>query len=139
MNPPQLLIKWNLFFEKVYGNFNNLKFTDVTLVSDDLEKFPAHKFVLSASSPVLKEILLQNPHHHPVIFLNGLKREELKCLLQLMYYGEVRLELENMEKLIVVIKELKLNGFTFPSKNKATMHLISSSRMMKKIMMMMTL
>ena len=33
---------------------------DVTLVSDDLVCLKAHKFVLSACSPVLKDILLKN-------------------------------------------------------------------------------
>ena len=42
---------------------------DVTLVSDDKVAFPAHKFVLGASSPVLKDLLVENPHPHPIIYL----------------------------------------------------------------------
>ena len=44
---------------------NNL--SDVTLVSDDQIQFHAHKIVLSAYSPVLKHLLLNNPHQHPLI------------------------------------------------------------------------
>ena len=36
-------------------------FADVTLVSDDQIQIPAHKFILSAFSPVLKNILLNIP------------------------------------------------------------------------------
>ena len=46
-------------------------FSDVTLVSDDQRPFQAHKYVLSAFSPVLKDILLNNPHPHPLIYLRG--------------------------------------------------------------------
>ena len=36
------------------------QFCDVTLVSDDFHKFPAHKIVLSAFSPVLEKLLLSS-------------------------------------------------------------------------------
>ena len=56
-------------------------FTDVTIVSgDELLDYQVHKFVLSAVSPVFKEILLNNPHEHPLIYLNGVKEQELQFL-----------------------------------------------------------
>ena len=45
-------------------------FTDVTLVSEDDQNFPAHKLVLSACSPVLGEILLNHPRPEPFIYFN---------------------------------------------------------------------
>ena len=36
------------------------QYADVTLVSDDQKQFKAHKIVLSACSPVLKTMLLEN-------------------------------------------------------------------------------
>ena len=46
-------------------------FVSVTLVSEDLKQLKAHKVILSASSPVLRQILLQNPQQHPIIFLSS--------------------------------------------------------------------
>ena len=41
------------------GLLSRNKFTDVTLVSDDKNTFKAHKFVLSACSPVLRDLLVK--------------------------------------------------------------------------------
>jgi hypothetical protein len=34
----------------------------------------AHKAVLSAGSPLFRQILRQNPHAHPLLYLRGLKQ-----------------------------------------------------------------
>ena len=68
--------------------FTNTSYSDVTLVSDDQIQFQAHKFVLSACSSVMKNLLLNNPHPHPVIYLRGVKQQELGSILQFMYCGE---------------------------------------------------
>ena len=57
--------------------FTDTILTDVILVSDKQIPFKAHKFVLSASSPVMKDLLLSNPHSHPLIYLRGVKQQEL--------------------------------------------------------------
>ena len=79
MNQEIYHLIWNSFLSHLDCKFRNLvkerHFADVTLVSDDQIQIPAHKIVLSASSPVLKKLLLDNPHPHPMIFLNGVKHE----------------------------------------------------------------
>ena len=81
-------LSWTNFKGHVVSSFGNLMaendFSDVTLVSDDQIQIRAHKFVLSACSPVLKNILLNNPHSHPVVYLRGVKQHELQSLLQFM-------------------------------------------------------
>ena len=49
--------------------FTKINHPDVTLVSDDKVAFPAHKFILGACSPILKDLLINNPHPHPMIYL----------------------------------------------------------------------
>ena len=44
-------------------------FTDVTLVSDDLQEIAAHRLVLSSSSPVLCKLLQNRSHTHPLLLL----------------------------------------------------------------------
>ena len=87
MNQESFQLKWNFFLDNASATLEKeirkSNFTDVTLVSDDLTPFKVHKFVLSAFSPVFKEIFQSNPHSHPMIFLNGVKKQELYTLLQL--------------------------------------------------------
>ena len=68
-------LKWKYFSPNVKSRLSDVikeqSFCDVTLVSDDQRPFQAHKYVLSAFSPVLKDILLNNPHPHPLIYLRG--------------------------------------------------------------------
>ena len=71
-------------------------FADVTLVSDDQTQIPAHKIVLSACSPVLKNLLLNNPHSHPLLCLRGVKQQELQSILQFMYFGEATIHQDSI-------------------------------------------
>ena len=94
-------LKWKHFNINQNSSLNALsnknKNADVTLVTDDKVAFPAHKFVLSASSPVLKDLLLDNPHPHPIIYLNSIRRLELGSLLQLIYLGKTQIDQIEME------------------------------------------
>ena len=74
-------------------------------------------FVLSSNSSVMKEILLNNQHHQPTIYLRGIQDQELQTLLQLMYYGEATFSINRADRLEKVIKEYQLGGFDFLSKN----------------------
>ena len=78
--------------------FKEKSFSDVTLVSDDQIPFPAHRYVLSAFSPVLKNILLNNPHSHPLIFLRGVNHQELDSILQFIYLGKASVYHGNMRR-----------------------------------------
>ena len=84
-------LKWKTFQNHLVGVFKDLgeegHFSDVTLVSDDQIQTPAHKVVLSACSPVLKTLLVNNPHSHPLLYLRGIKQTELQAILKFMYLG----------------------------------------------------
>ena len=84
-------------------------FTDVTLVSDDQIPFKAHKFVLSTCSPIIRNLLLDNIHPHPVIFLRGVKQQELQYILQYIYTGEVILNTNCVNQFFEAAKYLDLN------------------------------
>ena len=66
-------VKWKYLNSNRSSSFKDVfeqkSFSDVTLVSDEQIPFPAHRYILSAFSPVFKDILLNNPHSHPLIFL----------------------------------------------------------------------
>ena len=88
--------------------FTENSFSDVTLVSDDQIPFQAHKFVLSIFTPVLKTILLNNIHSHPLIFLRGVMQQDLKSILQLMYLGLANVSQDNISKVLAFTKDLQI-------------------------------
>merc|ERR1712212_1367822 len=93
-------------------SFRNLgeqgHFADVTLVSDDQIQTPAHKVVLSACSPVLKTLLVNNPHSHPLLYLRGIKQTELQAILKFMYFGETQIFENRINDFVSVAKDLEV-------------------------------
>ena len=111
----QLYIGRKLFRDQLYDNNkclqNNNSFVDVTLVTDDNVTMKAHKLVLSANSSLLGNILLSNPHLCPILYLRGIKKHELCSLLDLMYRGETKVCQSEVDELLQIAKEFKLNDF----------------------------
>ena len=105
-------LRWNFFNTHLSSSISDVfmenSFSDVTLVSDDLIPFQAHKCVLSACSPVLKNLLLNNPHSHPLIYLRGVKHQELESILQFIYLGEARFYEGNMDRFMEAVKDLQI-------------------------------
>ena len=56
------------------------EFADVTLITDDKKLFKAHRNILSACSPFLKNIFQMDSHNsnHPVIYLRGIEPTFIK-------------------------------------------------------------
>ena len=104
--------KWKLYPDHLVKVFKELgeegNFADVTLVSDDQVQTPAHKVVLSACSPLLKTLLVNNPHSHPLLYLRGIKQTELQAILKFMYFGETQIFEKGIEEFINVAKDLQL-------------------------------
>ena len=77
----KLCLQWNDFRENVSSAFGDLRqdkeFTDVTLVCEDGQQVEAHKVVLVASSPFFLNILKRNKHPHPLIYMRGVRPENL--------------------------------------------------------------
>ena len=88
--------------------FKENSFSDVTLVSDDKIPYQAHKYVLSAFSPVLKNILLDNPHSHQLIYLRGINHLDLESILQFLYLGKVSIYAKNMDRFTQAATDLQI-------------------------------
>merc|ERR1711954_283974 len=93
---------------RVSDVINEQSFCDVTLVSDDHKPFLAHRYVLSSFSPVLKNILLNNPNSHPLIYLRGVNHQELDSILQFIYYGKASVDHSNMKRFAQTAKDLQI-------------------------------
>ena len=69
--------------------FKEGSFTDVTLVSEDLQVSAAHRFVLSRASSTFKKLLLINSSANSMLYLRGISQNVLDLILQFIYTGEV--------------------------------------------------
>lgn len=105
-------LNWDTFSEHLQLMFKELyqeeRYADVTLVSDDQTQFKAHKIVLSACSPVFKKIIERNPSQHPLIYLRGVQSYEMESILQFMYLGEGKFYYERMGEFMKVAKDLEV-------------------------------
>ena len=110
----KLCLKWNDYQDNTSNAFKSLKndkeFSDVTLVCDDGRQTNAHKIILSNSSPFFKEILSINKHPHPLIYMRGLKSEDLMAIVDFIYIGEANIFQENLDTFLALAEELKLKG-----------------------------
>ena len=105
-------LNWHTFSDHLKLMIKDLyqeeRYTDVTLVSDDQTQLKAHKFVLSACSPVFKRIIESNPSQHPLIYLRGIQSYEMESILQFMYLGEGRVHHGRMSEFLKVAQDLKV-------------------------------
>ena len=86
-------------------------FADVTLVSDDMTKILAHRTVLSSASSVFKQLLmLSHDHGHPVLFLRGVKHEDLQYIVEFIYSGQVSLPEERVQHFIDSAQDLGISS-----------------------------
>ena len=122
MNTSQkLCLQWNDFKENVTASFGELRedrdLTDVTLVCEDGKNVDAHKVILASSSPFFMDILRMNKHPHPVIYMRGLKWENLSAIVDFLYFGESNVFQENLDSFLALAEELKLKGLTVGTGN----------------------
>merc|ERR1712126_63406 len=107
-------LKWNDFQTNVSSSFSKLRkerdFFDVTLVSDDEVHISSHKVVLSASSDFFKNILRKSSHSNPLIYLPGIKSNDLNYIMDYIYDGEVQLFQGDLDTFLEVAKKLKVDG-----------------------------
>merc|ERR1719318_1762749 len=89
---------------------NDTHFTNVTLVTDGNNYIKAHKVVLSAFSPIFKDILVNNPQDNPVIYLRGVEHPHLKAIINYIYLGETKVGLENVTEFLNVASDLNIVG-----------------------------
>ena len=95
------------------------EFADVTLVTDDKQQMKAHRNILSAVSPVFKEILqLDGINSNSVIYLRGIQHSEIALIMQYIYLGEARLHKDRVNEFLMVSKNLEIKELSTSIENK---------------------
>ena len=106
----KLCLQWNDFHDSVTSSFRNLRddqdFTDVTLASEDGQQIEAHKVVLIASSPFFLNLLKRNKHPQALVYMRGVKFEDLVSMVEFLYKGEANVHQENLDSFLALSEEL---------------------------------
>ena len=110
----KLCLQWNDFKENITASFENLRhdedFADVTLACEDGKQMEALKVILASSSPVFQNILKRNKHAHPLLYMRGMKSEDLLSVLDFLYCGETNVYQEDLDSFLAIAEELQLKG-----------------------------
>ena len=117
----KLCLQWNDFENNTIDALGRLRedkdFFDVTLACEDGQQVEAHKVILAVSSPFFQSLLKRNKHPHPLIYMRGVKSEDLKAIIDFLYCGEANVCQDNLEGFLAIAEELQLQGLTGQAKN----------------------
>ena len=83
-------------------------FSDVTLVFDDLQIMKTNRNILSACSPVLKNILRIDPSKSPLLYLHGLKIAEIEAIIDFVVFGEVKVQQDKINDFLRSAESLEI-------------------------------
>ena len=116
----KLCLNWKNFQQNISNVFRDLRsdndLADVTLACEDGQTLSAHKVMLASSSPFFQEIFktFQNPL--PLIFVTGVRFEELSGILDFVYCGEAFVDTKNVNAFQKAAEYLKIDGLIKKSK-----------------------
>ena len=111
-------LRWTDFQANTAKAFSKLRnktdYYDVTLVSDDLQTFHAHKVVLSACSLYFDKMLKTNmgSSKELVVCLENIDGKSLSSILDYIYHGEVQIPENQLEHFLKKAQRLLLEGLS---------------------------
>ena len=115
---------YNEYRDNLSGSLRTIReleyFNDVTLACEDGE-VNAHKILLYTGSKFFQKILPKFKSPNPFIYLKGLKLKNLNSILDFVYYGEVSLNVKDLNEVLNVARDLKIKGFAEMFENEQMM------------------
>ncbi|KAK3923431.1 Longitudinals lacking protein-like [Frankliniella fusca] len=117
----QFRLRWNNHQPNFISVFTTLlnseSLVDVTLGAEG-KHVQAHKVVLSACSSYFQTLFTLNPCQHPIVILKDVKYDDLKVIVDFMYYGEVNVSQEQLPAILKTAEMLKVKGLAeMPEQN----------------------
>ena len=120
----KLCLQWNDFQNIVSSAFGDLRddhdLTDVTLACEDGMQVEAHKVVLASASPFFLEVLKRNKHPHPLIYMKGIRSDNLMAMVEFFYKGEANVFQENLDTFLALADEMRLKGLSKTDESQET-------------------
>ncbi|XP_077285852.1 uncharacterized protein LOC143911023 [Arctopsyche grandis] len=90
--------------------------TDVTLSCVD-GSVRAHRVLLAACSPYLRNLFKDNPCQHPILIFRDISHVDLAALLHFMYHGEVSVPQQRLASFLSAADLLQVRGLTQETAN----------------------
>ncbi|XP_067003440.2 protein tramtrack, alpha isoform isoform X1 [Anabrus simplex] len=113
MSIQQFCLRWNNHQPNFISVFTTLlnseSLVDVTLAAEG-RHLQAHRVVLSACSSYFQSLFTVNPCQHPIVILKDVKYDDLKIMVDFMYYGEVNVSQEQLPAILKTAEMLKIKG-----------------------------
>ena len=76
--------------------FKDQNFTDVTIVCNDKVIIPAHRFILTTASSLMKQLLEQDVLCNTV-FCTDISHIEMRLLLEYIFFGQVSMKKSDLK------------------------------------------
>ncbi|XP_055551706.1 uncharacterized protein LOC129734027 [Wyeomyia smithii] len=115
MLPQQYCLRWKYHHSNLQTMFSQLLdrgcFCDVTLACEG-QTIRAHRVVLCACSTYFDQLLTNcsTTEKDPIIIMRDAKFEDIKCLIEFMYKGEINVEHGSLASLLKTAEELRIKG-----------------------------
>ena len=110
----KFLLKWNEFHGNISSNYKELRgdsdFSDITLACEGNQQFNVHKLILSASSQIFKEIIINYNKSNSLIYLRGITANDLNSIIDFIYFGEANVYQEDLDRFLALAEEFKIKG-----------------------------
>ena len=114
MHPEKCSLTWDTYSHHLKSMMKELMmngdFSDVTIVTEDRKQLKANIHILSACSPVFKDMLKKEKNSSPIMYLRGIQYSEMESILQYIYLGEATFFEERMNEFLAVAKLLEIKG-----------------------------
>ena len=91
---------------------NDGDLTGVTLACEDGKHIEALKVVLSTTSSFFLDLLKRNKRPHPLIYMKGVKSENLSGMVEFFYRGEANVSQGDLEDFFALADEMRLKGLS---------------------------
>ncbi|XP_053650167.1 modifier of mdg4 isoform X2 [Cherax quadricarinatus] len=120
-----LKLRWNnheaTFCHILHRLRSRPRYADATLACEG-RLFMVHRLVLATCSDFFDEIFQQTPSDttRAVIVLNEARAQDVECLLDYMYCGQVNVRQANLASLLKTAECLKIKGLAVPEPNVST-------------------
>lgn len=113
MECKQYFVKQNnhheIMLKTLHHLFTKEALMDITL-SCEGKTLKAHKLILSASSPLFENLILENPSQHPIFIFQETKYSDLKSIIEFIYKGEICVSCDQLFTFLKTAKALKIRG-----------------------------
>ena len=112
MHQEKYSLTWETYSDHLKGLMKELMmnedFSDITFVTEDKKQIKANINILSACSPIFKDILKKEKNSRQIMYLRGIQFSEIESILQFVYLGEATFYEERMDEFLAVAKSLEI-------------------------------